>query len=103
MLPVPAAAMIRRMWAVTTQGDLPDEHESHHHHESVPAWDDYHGRILELEAHGYTQKWEGAAEYGKRWALRAKPQLRTCRYEVWRWRFQATYPGRVRHRVVRRA
>ena len=33
----------------------------------MPAWDDYWGRILELEVHGYTQEWEGAAEYGKRW------------------------------------
>ncbi len=59
--------MIRRMWAVTTQGDLPDEHEFRDHPESVPAWDDYHGRILELEIHGYTQDSEGAAEYGRRW------------------------------------
>ena len=50
------------MWAVTTQGDLPDEHESRDHPESVPAWDDYWGRILELEVHGYTQETEGAAD-----------------------------------------
>ena len=29
------------MWAVTTQGDLPDDYESRDHPESVPAWDDY--------------------------------------------------------------
>ena len=48
-------------------GDFPDEHESRDHPESVPAWDEYWGRILELEVHGYTQEWEGAADYGKRW------------------------------------
>lgn len=50
------------MWAVTTQGDLPDEHESRDHPESTPAWADYRGRILELEVHGYTQETEGAAD-----------------------------------------
>ena len=63
----PTVGRIRRMWAVTTQGDLPDEHESRDHPESVPAWDDYRGRNLELEVHGYTQESESAAEYGKRW------------------------------------
>ena len=68
MLPPPGCCDDSAMlWAVTTQGDLPDEHESRDHPESVPAWDDYHGRILELEIHGYTQEWEGAADYGKRW------------------------------------
>jgi len=55
------------MWAVTTQGDLHDEHEPRDHPESVLAWDDYWGRILELEIHGYNREREGAAEYGKRW------------------------------------
>ena len=55
------------MWAVTTQGDLADEHECRDHHETVRAWDDYRGRILELEIHGYTQESEGAAENGRRW------------------------------------
>ena len=67
MLPSPAWCEDSAMRAVTTQGDLPDEHESRDHLESVPAWDDYWGRILELEVHGYSQEWEGAAEYGKRW------------------------------------
>ena len=55
------------MWTVTTDGDLPDEHELRIHHASIPAWDDYHGRILELEVHGYTQENEGAVEFGRRW------------------------------------
>jgi len=67
MLPAPNCGDDSAMWAVTTQGDLPDEHESRDHAESVSAWDDYFGRILELEVHGYTQEREGAAEYGKRW------------------------------------
>ena len=83
------------LWAVTTQGDLPDEHESRDHPESVPAWDDYWGRILELEVHGYSQEWEGAAEYGKRWvcelaaapngsASRSNAPLTACVREWWR-------------------
>ena len=62
------------LWAVTTQGDLPDEHESRDHPESVPAWDEYWGRILELEVHGYSQECEGAAEYGKRWVCELTDQ-----------------------------
>lgn len=55
------------MWTVSTAGELPDEHELRVYDRSIPAWDDHHGRILELEVHGYTQEWEGAADYGKRW------------------------------------
>ena len=55
------------MWAVTTAGDLADEHELRAHDASITAWDDYRGRILELEVHDNTQESEGAAEYGKRW------------------------------------
>jgi hypothetical protein len=53
------------VWTVTTTGDLPDEHECRDHPESVAAWNDYRGRILELEVHGYGQESEG--EYGRRW------------------------------------
>jgi hypothetical protein len=55
------------VWAVTTEGDLPDEHELRLHEASATAWDDYRGRILELAIHGYAQESEGAAEYGRRW------------------------------------
>ncbi len=52
---------------MTTDGDLPDEHESRLYELSEPAWSDYRGLILELEVHGFSQENEGAAEYGKRW------------------------------------
>lgn len=55
------------MWTVTTDGDLPDEREQREHHNSIPAWDDYWGRILELEIHGYERVSEGAADYGRLW------------------------------------
>ena len=57
----------RSVWTVTTDGDLPDEHELRVHDASIPAWDDYRGRILELEVHGFSQDSEGAVEYGRRW------------------------------------
>jgi hypothetical protein len=37
------------MRTVTTVGDLPDDNESRRHAESAAAWNDYAGRILELE------------------------------------------------------
>ena len=46
----------RGVWTVTTAGELPDEHERRVYDTSIPAWDDYHGRILELEVHGYTRR-----------------------------------------------
>ena len=57
----------RSVWTVTTKGDLPDEREQREHDSSIPAWDDYWGRILELEIHGYERASEGAAEYGRLW------------------------------------
>lgn len=41
-----------RMWLVTTEGDLPDDYEQREHDASIGAWDDYAGRILELEIYG---------------------------------------------------
>jgi hypothetical protein len=55
------------MWLVTTEGDLPDDYEQRQHEASTRAWDDYAGRILELEIDGYTRTDEQAAEYGRRW------------------------------------
>jgi hypothetical protein len=55
------------MWLVTTEGDLPDENARHKHEASVCAWQDYQGRILELEIQGYTHAGEEATEYGRRW------------------------------------
>jgi hypothetical protein len=55
------------MWLVTTEGDLPDEYERNQHEASVWAWQDYSGRILELEIGGYTRAGQEAAEYGRRW------------------------------------
>jgi len=55
------------MWTVTTVGDLPDDHESRRHAESAAAWDDYAGRILELEINGFTCVGEQANQYGRRW------------------------------------
>jgi len=41
------------MWLVTTHGDLPDDYEERERDASPQAWDDYAGRILELEIGGY--------------------------------------------------
>ncbi|MGH3381091.1 MAG: hypothetical protein ACRDP6_40795 [Actinoallomurus sp.] len=55
-------------WTVTTSGELPDEHETRRHDNSRAAWDDYTGRILELEIQGYHRDTEEAVDYGRRWA-----------------------------------
>jgi hypothetical protein len=55
------------MWTVTTTGDLPDEYEQREHPASAPAWNDYAGRILELEIDGFTRDAEEATAYGRRW------------------------------------
>jgi hypothetical protein len=52
---------------VTTTGDLPDDHERREHRTAVHAWNDYSGRILELEIAGFTPDREQATEYGRRW------------------------------------
>jgi hypothetical protein len=54
------------MWLVTTNGDLPHDRERREHGASTPAWDDYSGRILELEIDGFTRD-GGEPEYGRRW------------------------------------
>ena len=72
----------RGVWTVTTAGELPDEHELRVHDTSIPAWDDYHGRILELEVHGYTQESEGAAEYGKRWVCDLRRGIEQIRVTI---------------------
>lgn len=53
-------------WTVTTDGELPDEHEVRQHDGAARAWDDYFGRILELEVQGWSRDGEDVA-YGKRW------------------------------------
>jgi len=55
------------MWHVTSEGDLPDDHEERGHETPLDAWSDYHGRILELEIGGYVRDAEGALRYGRRW------------------------------------
>jgi len=55
------------MWTVTTTGDLADEHAQRWHDASVPAWDDYGTRVLELQMHGFSQEREEVTEYGLRW------------------------------------
>jgi hypothetical protein len=54
------------MWSVTTTGELPDEYEQREHAASAPAWNDYAGRILDLEINGFTRDAEVTA-YGRRW------------------------------------
>ena len=56
------------MWLVTTEGDLPDDNERREHFTSPDAWQDYWGRILELEIHGFTRTCEDAISYGRAWA-----------------------------------
>ena len=58
---------VRLVLIVTTTGDLPDEHEQREHRTAVHAWNDYSGRILELEIGGFTRDREQATEYGRRW------------------------------------
>jgi len=69
MLPALWIADAAPMWQVTTRGDLPDEYEQRDHHASANAWDDYQGRILELEMGGFARDGDEAIEYGRRWAL----------------------------------
>ena len=57
------------MWLVTTEGDLLDDNERREHFTSPDAWQDYWGRILELEIHGFTRRHEETTEYGKSWAF----------------------------------
>ena len=55
------------MWHVTTSGDLPDDYEQRDYQRALWAWDDYQGRILELEICGFTRTGEEATEHGRRW------------------------------------
>ena len=55
------------MWRVTTTGDLPDDREQREHRTAVHAWNDYHGRILELEIGGFIRDREQATQYGRQW------------------------------------
>jgi hypothetical protein len=67
------------MWTVTTTGDLPDDHETLGHDAPLAAWSDYHGRILELEIHGFLRDAEDALQYGRHWACnltRGSEQIR---------------------------
>jgi len=68
--PPPGRGDDSAMWTVTTQGDLPDEHEHREHDTSVAAWSDYWGRVLELEIHGYRRDGPENVEYGRRWEHR---------------------------------
>jgi hypothetical protein len=43
------------VWTVTTRGDLPDEFECREHETFADAWNDFKGRILELEIDGFTR------------------------------------------------
>ena len=58
--------IMRRMWTVTTAGDIPDEHEQRRRDASESAWDDYTRRILEFEVHGFRRAREVATGYGLR-------------------------------------
>lgn len=64
---LPTVKCPEAVWTVTTDGELPDEHERRVHDASAQAWDDYLGRILELEVHGYETHSEEAVAYGRRW------------------------------------
>jgi hypothetical protein len=68
MSPNPPDRIIRQMWTVTTTGDLPDDRKERGHETPLDAWSDYHGRILELEIHGYAERSEEVVQYGRRWA-----------------------------------
>ena len=57
----------RFVWIVTTTGDLPDDHGQREHRTAVHAWNDYSGRILELEIDGFARDREEANQYGRRW------------------------------------
>lgn len=66
MSPTPTPRIMRLMWAVTTTGDIPDEHEHRRHDASESARDDYTRRILELEIYGFRRGREVATGYGLR-------------------------------------
>jgi len=72
----------RVLWTVITDGELPDDHEVRLHDASIPAWDDYRGRILELEVHGFRQESEGAVEYGRRWACELRRGIEQIRVTI---------------------
>lgn len=55
------------VWIVTTIGDLPDDCEQREHEAAVLAWNDYEGRILELEIDGFLKDSEAATKYGLQW------------------------------------
>ena len=55
------------MWIVTTTGDLPDDHERREHRTAVHAWNDYSGRILELEIDGFVKHGEESTKQGREW------------------------------------
>jgi hypothetical protein len=56
------------MWTVTTtRGDLPDEYERREHLTSVHAWNDYQGRILQLEIDGFVKVGEESTKQGREW------------------------------------
>jgi hypothetical protein len=54
------------MWTVTTTGDLHDDYEERGYETPRDAWSDYHGRVLELEIHGFVPNAEDA-QYGRHW------------------------------------
>lgn len=53
------------MWAVTTIGDLPNDHEERGPETPLGAWSDYHRRILELEISGLCGDAEKIVQYGR--------------------------------------
>lgn len=69
-------------WTVTTEGELPDEHEVRHHNDAAQAWDDYSGRILELEVHGFSRDGEQAVTYGRRWTCELRRGAERIRVRI---------------------
>ena len=68
-------------WTVTTEGELPDEHELRRHEGAARAWDDYFGRILELEVHGISRDGEEVA-YGRRWTCELRRGAEQIRVSI---------------------
>ena len=70
------------MWIVTTTGDLRDDHELREHRTAVHAWNDYSGRILELEIDGFTRDREEATQHGRRWGCELRRGIEQIRVTI---------------------
>jgi hypothetical protein len=70
------------MWLVTTERELADDYERSAHADTVRAWQEYPGRILELEIDGYEQTDEESTLYGRRWVANLSRGIESIRVTI---------------------